>query len=602
MKKLFLKGRNAKNSIHNILLSSYLITMLLILFVTTLIYTISQYYNMKSNIVKSIQQTCSSVANDVDTQINQIDTVCVNVIYSTMIKDTFSTYQDLSGESYGQSIINNQLTGLLTAIRGANSMVRQINLYDLDQGCFGTGNYTGYQDIITKEQPWYEPTIANDGYRYIPPAAQNELISTSTGTNKDRYYLSLYRLYFDNFHKPSGIVEIMEYYDITFARALQPESSYDINIIIYDPQGTVIFPLETKNTDLYNYFDHKDDKALTLKNTLTGHDEYICYEQMQHCGFTTVVAIEKAKIFAPIYKYLLIIFLILIIVAFLCFAIAYNLSRRLSAPLGKMYHYLSSQDIQKQWSRLTMQDSNIIEIDKLKDSLNEFQERQKDSLNALMLLKEQELQSQMLALQSQMNPHFLYNSLATLNAMAEEKMTNEISQMCIDITAILRYISSNKESLATLEEELEHASLYLKCLQLRHGSSLTFDFDVEDQMLEQPIPKLCLQLLVENSVKFSTTAAPPWHIGIHGFCTDDNWVISVMDNGIGFSPEIIQTLNQKREEIQLNGLLPSLELDGMGLMNIYIRFYLTCHFAFIFDFGNLPDGGAIVTIGGKLSD
>lgn len=602
MQKLFLKNRSTKNSIHNILLSSYLITMLLILFITTLIYTISQYYNMKSNIIKSIQQTCSSVANDVDTQINQIDTVCINVIYSTMIKDTFSTYQDLPGESYGQSIINNQLTGLLTAIRGANSMVRQINLYDLEQGCFGTGNYTGFRDISTAEQSWYEATIANDGNRYIPPAEQNELISSSTGTNKDRYYLSLYRLYFDNFHQPSGIVEIMEYYDITFARALQPESSYDIDIIIYDPEGTVIFPVETKSSDLYNYFDHKDDKSLTIKNTLTGHDEFICYEQMQHCGFTTVVAIEKTKIFAPIYKYLLIVFLILIIAALLCFAIAYNLSRRLSAPLGQMYHYLSGQDIKKHWSRLTMPDSNIIEIDKLKDSLNEFQARQKSSLNALMLLKEQELQSQMLALQSQMNPHFLYNSLATLSAMAEEEMTGEISQMCIDITAILRYISSNKQTLATLEEELEHASLYLKCLQLRYGSSLTFDFDVEDQMLELPVPKLCLQLLVENSVKFSTKAAPPWHIRIQGFCTGEHWVISVMDNGIGFSPEIIETLNQKREEIQSNGLLPSLELDGMGLMNIYIRFYLAYHFAFIFDFGNLPDGGAIVTIGGKFND
>lgn len=603
MKQLFQKSNiPTKNSIHNILLSSYLITMLAILCLTTLAFVIAQYSNMKTNITKSIQQTCSSVANDIDMQINQLDTVCINVLYSNTIKDSFSSYTTSATEVGGSelSTLDTDLTGLLTSVRGANSTVRQINLYDLDRGSFGTGNFTGYQDIITAEQPWFEPTMKKSGYHYIPPATQNKLVSRSSGTSDDRYYASLYRLYYDKFHRPSGIVEIMQYYDLTFERAFYPDSVYDIKIVIYDSEGTVLFPVDTKNSDIFDYFSHKTDNNLTLQNTRTGQDEYICYEQMERCGFTTVVAIEKSKIFAPIYQYLLTILLLLIILIVLCIIIAYKLSKRLSAPLTQMYHYLSNLDLPKRRGKLMMKDSNIVEIDKLKNSLNEFQERQKHSLDALMLLKEQELQSEMLALQSQMNPHFLYNSLATLSAMAEEGMTAEISQMCIDVNTILRYISSNKEPLSTLEEELEHASLYLKCLKLRHGSALTFSFDVPDEMLEFKMPKLCVQLLVENAVKFSAQGAPPWHVSIDGFCTNSEWMISVKDNGVGFAKDTIRSLKEKLEEIQKNGVLPSLELNGMGLMNIYIRFYLTYHFGFIFDFGNLPDKGAIVSIGGKI--
>ena len=117
------------------------------------------------------------------------------------------------------------------------------------------------------------------------------------------------------------------------------------------------------------------------------------------------------------------------------------------------------------------------------------------------------------------------------------------------------------------------------------------------------MPKLCIQLLVENAVKFTTQSTPPpWHITIEGFMDRTEWCVSVKDNGTGFSREVIDSLQEKINEIRKSGLLPSLELDGMGLMNIYIRFYLTYHAVFIFNLGNLPEGGAIVTIGGKIND
>ena len=217
-----------------------------------------------------------------------------------------------------------------------------------------------------------------------------------------------------------------------------------------------------------------------------------------------------------------------------------------------------------------------------------------------MILKEQEVQAQMLSLQSQMNPHFLYNSLSTIEEMAQEGMTEPVARMCDMITDIMRYISSNREQRSSLEEELEICDMYLECLKMRYRDHLTWTISADDDILECRVPKLCIQLLVENAVRSVTTLAPPWHVDISCVEEEEKWYVTVSDNGPGFDPEVDQRLRAQMREILKDGILPSLKIQGMGLLNIFIRLYLLDGIPFIFDFGNRPEGGAFVTIGGSL--
>lgn len=142
---------------------------------------------------------------------------------------------------------------------------------------------------------------------------------------------------------------------------------------------------------------------------------------------------------------------------------------------------------------------------------------------------------------------------------------------------------------------------YLDCMRIRYGNDLRYTVAIPSSMLRLQIPKLCLQLLVENSIKFATSSVrPPWLIHIEGTQTDQQWRISIHDNGNGFSPEKLDELNAQIDSIDKTGLLPSLELHGMGLLNIYIRFKLLYHGQHYFCVENAADGGALVTIGGNL--
>ena len=85
-----------------------------------------------------------------------------------------------------------------------------------------------------------------------------------------------------------------------------------------------------------------------------------------------------------------------------------------------------------------------------------------------------------------------------------------------------------------------------------------------------------------------------------GVMTGIYWEISVKDNGTGFSTEDLKEINEKIASINETDLLPDLEINGMGLMNIYIRFKTLYHGKHIFRISNNAEGGALVTIGGEF--
>lgn len=595
-------------SIQKILFSYFLISATALLVLFTIIFSGVQYYTLHRDMENDILRTCTSIANDIDLQISQMDNVCLNTINSTAIKDSFSDWASADLLSQSEQLqYQTTLSNSLTSVKGVDSSIRQVNIYSMNNKGFGTGNYTGALNLITSEQSWYEETKTQNGHRFFD-VSQNFLFSRKTGTDSDRMYFSLYRMYFDIYHNPVGFVQVMKYYDTLFESAHFPQSDYDITVAVYDPDGRLIYPF-IEDEDAEGHFDYysaiKDQDSSNgaqVYNTVEKQQENVYSASLDYSDFTVVTSIRTTDFFLPIAHNLLWIPFLVIALFFGCLLSAKAISKWLASPLTRMYDFLSNIDPRDQFREIQMEDSDIIEIDKLRDSLNAALRSQKKSAQTMLLLKEQELQAQMLALQAQMNPHFLYNSLNTIGAMAEEGMCTEVAGMCQDITSILRYISSDKESVSSVEEELEHCDLYLKCMKQRYKTSLTYEFDIDDDLLDLPIPKLCVQLLIENSVKFATRTQPPWHIRIEGYIDEERWLICVKDNGTGFDEEVSKRLRSQMDEILAHSVLPSLELDGMGILNIFIRFYLTFGISFIFDFGNLPERGAFVIVGGHFNN
>jgi sensor histidine kinase YesM len=244
--------------------------------------------------------------------------------------------------------------------------------------------------------------------------------------------------------------------------------------------------------------------------------------------------------------------------------------------------------------------ASIREIDSLNKSFRAMYEKLRVSTLDLVETRSEETKSRMLALQSLMNPHFVYNSIAAIGAMADEGLVREVKAMCEDLSQILRYVSSSAEGGVPLRDEIEHTEKYLKCMKVRFGDSLSYGIEVPESMLALTVPKLVVQPLAENSIKHGFNVCPPWHLTIRGFEAKGGWRIEVADDGIGFDPEALGALRARIGERGGPGEFAPIGIEGSGLLNIVLRLRLLYGDDYAFEVAERPEGGARVTIGGRV--
>ncbi len=584
---LAMKKQKTTN-IRRLLTKYFIFLAMIVLIVTTALVCMIQYRTSRDSAKENLDYTCRSIAESINLYVKQLDTIILNSINSDDLTDSLEKYASDYYDDYEHQQQRIHISSVLISLKGFEYSVRQLNAYSLLDKGYGVGDYIGPLSGYTDE-PWFAAALAAGGRKYIP------LVSDSSG------YLSIYRTYYDSYHQPDGIIEARMRYTDVFHAAIHTSSAYDPTIIVYDSNGSVIYPAGDDLTEeLFPYWEYRFLSSGTIQNTLLSRQEYVTFSTAARAGMTVVTIVPNSRFVAQILSSNMAAIFIFILVLFLGTGLAFYMARILSDPVTEIYSFLSKADKEAN-EQLQMEPTGILEYDQLIWSINQYIADSKAQTQQILTLNEQEVQAQMLALQSQMNPHFLYNSLASITEMAREGLTDSIATMTMNISQILRYISSNRQQSTTIEEELELCDMYLECMKLRFADALHYRFDVADEMLDEQIPKLCIQLLVENAIKSVTTLSPPWNIRVYGHTKGDTWYIEVQDNGPGFDSEIEQKLRHQMDDILKTKTLPSLQIEGMGILNIFIRFYLLDGITFIFDFGNRPEGGAFVKVGRKIT-
>lgn len=153
------------------------------------------------------------------------------------------------------------------------------------------------------------------------------------------------------------------------------------------------------------------------------------------------------------------------------------------------------------------------------------------------------------SLQAQINPHFLYNVLDTINWMARKKGEDNICHMVTSISSLMRASISNKRSMVYIREEIKYVQDYLYIQETRYGDKFTSYIEVDERLNELEIPKMTIQTLVENAVIHGVENAT-WDcfLYVSGEITDGMAVFTVKDDGVGMSQEQLEKLMGTEEE------------------------------------------------------
>ena len=210
-------------------------------------------------------------------------------------------------------------------------------------------------------------------------------------------------------------------------------------------------------------------------------------------------------------------------------------------------------------------------------------------------------QAQYLALQNQINPHFLYNTLESIRGEALIAGLDGVADMTEALAKFFRYTITKVENLVSVEEELDNCETYFGIQKYRFGDRLNlhieYDPDEYEKIMNCRIPKLTLQPILENSIIHGTELKlGAGNLYIRFACTEERLIICVSDDGVGMDEEKLTALNRKlgRANDSLNS--SEEEKGGIALVNVNNRIHLIFGDEYGMHVYSVPERGTDVEI------
>lgn len=356
---------------------------------------------------------------------------------------------------------------------------------------------------------------------------------------------------------------------------------------IMDTKGNIIY--HPQQQLIYSGLKSEDTLRLTSIEDGVFWDNQAIYtiKTLKNCSWRIVGVsfIDELVTFrkAAVVKILLLIFTIVVATSFVS---SYLLSRKISKPIKGLVKAM--EDFEKNAENYTYQEvGGSSEILALSDSFDhmvgKIQALMERVRNEEISLRKTELK----ALQAQINPHFLYNTLDAIGWLCEEERSQDAVEMVNALAKLFRISISKGHELIPISKEVEHAKSYLKIQNFRYKNQFIYEFDIEESCLPYYCNKITLQPIIENAIYHGLDRMVDEgkiEIGIHE--KDNDIVFTIKDNGVGMTKEQCATILKKEPGDQ----------TGIGIKNVNdrIKIYFGENYGIQID--SEPDIGTCVTI------
>lgn len=558
-----------------------------------------------SNQLRTLDALNAGFQNQVDASMHNLDNVSVNLNYSNISKGILNQNFNLTISSH----MLNDMSDLFVTLSGTELKADQMNIYDNS----GYVLQTGISTIVKKADPstyeWIRRAQELEGSKIVTRPYHTDVYSKSIKTQQ--WFISLYRSFNNQYGRSVGAVETVKNCKSFFKSVIsfeKKDQNADTRIYIFDKDGCLIYPYdisEEKVRTLAKYLPivNATPAGTDFSSPVSGTREYASCQTSRYSGYTYITVQSQSAVLAPVHSLVQILLCVMVLFLVVSAYLSYRLSTTIVRPIKHLKHIiqrLEPDTLGKE--KATSYPVSVNELEELYQAFQHMSDSMKDSMKQLMEAKEQEMKSRTLALQTQINPHFYYNSLSSIMVLAENGDTDTVVKMCRNLSNIMRYITSTTSTVVTLKEEMDYVQKYLYCMKVRYQSSLSYRITVDEQLLSIPVPKLIIQPIVENAIKYGSDCEPPWNITINGWQDEEHWQVDVMDSGNGFTEEAISRITENIEEASKNPGMPNLHINGLGTLNVYLRWKLFSKNKMIFKYGNTEDGHGIVSVGAYFSE
>ena len=242
-----------------------------------------------------------------------------------------------------------------------------------------------------------------------------------------------------------------------------------------------------------------------------------------------------------------------------------NIYKKQGAPIQEMVTCMDAAGGGNLKSRTSYKSDD--EIGFLSSEFNKMMERLDELVNLNMSMEIQLKKAQIRAYESQINPHFLYNTLDLIRMISVNGESDKLETVIVSISSLLRYNLST-ETEVYMEQEIKAIEDYFKILNIRYGDKFDYDIEIDPEVLRCRILKFLIQPLIENSVKHGIEASDKQgYIELSCKKIGDEIAIVVRDNGAGMTEEKLREVTENMKNDDASD-------DHVGIRNIYKRMTL----------------------------
>jgi two-component system sensor histidine kinase YesM len=518
------------------------------------------YYNISNTLKKNTEELTVNNLEQTSNSLNIWLESYEDILYQIYTDDDVVALVDKLNKGKDVAVSKNQLRRFLRGILYTKDYIRSITVITSE------GVLIAYDQLtsVSNDRSWIShfDLSQNELYNKVSSDNMTHVFPTEYGVsfaNKDYYLFHMAHRIIDykDLDKKNGIVIVSIDEKLLSKVCIEQDISYKsgsgINFIV-DENGKII-----SYNDQEKLAKKLVDADASLQERKEAYLDFISKETKIKKEYLSVYVYHNEELSWDIVnvtnqrdtiRKLSLQQEIVILVSFISLLVAISLtvwlSKRLVSSVRTVVaamHTVSSGNLE---ADVAIEKKMPIEIEYIALQFNDMIRKLNVAMKKEKEAGERQLEAEIKALEAQINPHFLYNTLDTINWMAIDKEDYDISNAINSLATILRYAITNSNAMVEIHQELEWLKNYIYLQQIRLKNTFCYELNAEAELLDYKIHKLILQPFIENAIIHGFDGLTREHIlNIKLELQDDLIRILIKDNGKGIEPELVEEINRR---------------------------------------------------------
>ena len=352
--------------------------------------------------------------------------------------------------------------------------------------------------------------------------------------------------------------------------------------IIYHPKQNLIYMgMFEENTKQASEYEDG-----TAKETFQGEKRLVTVKTISYTGWKLISVVPMKAFSMGMFGTRMLVVLLVSLTVLATVILNQMVSARISKPLRRL------NDSVKDWEAGNMNPDiyvgGSLEVEHLGKTLRSTVSQIQQLMKDIVVEQEEKRKSELDALQSQINPHFLYNTLDSIVWMITGERYDDAVFMITQLASLFRISLSRGKSIIKIEDEVKHAQNYMNIQKIRYKNSFEVNFEIDQDVMDGCTVKLILQPVLENAIYYGMEFMDgEGEIYVRGYRKDNDVYLEVEDNGLGMPEEEAEKLLTGEERPHKHG-------SGVGLINVDTRLRLRFGMEYGLTIQSCPDEGTLV--------